>query len=257
VPSIPPHSRPPDPSPEEPGQSSDDPSGGESRRTVPPESRTPEGRSPLKGRPWFLLAALVVSWVAGAYGATTGCTTVMFLRDGTVVDVDEVAAEAAQADDPTQAVPTLMAAARMKATAELSHRTFPLNVARMLLGALLVVASGMAMAGRPGSRKLAIQALAATAGLSIADYALTYPVRAAWIEAASQVARSIKLPPGQEALTQRDVWFWFERFRFAVLDLGALALAILALRHPRSTAYFDAMAAQYERQRREEEEEEP
>lgn len=222
----------------------------------PPRSRPPRPGEAARRRPWFLLAALIVTWVAGASGATTGCTTIMFLREGTVVDVGAVAAEAAENEQATQAVATLIAAARMQATAELSHRTFPLNVAKMLLGVLLVIASGMAMAGRPNSRKLAMQAVAATVVLAIAEYALTYPIRAAWVDAVARAAGSLRLPPAErEALANRDLCFWVERVRFGVLDVGVLSAAFAVLRHPRSVAFFDAMAQLYERQREEEEEE--
>ncbi len=51
--------------------------------------------------------------------------------------------------------------------------TFPLAVGEVILSALLVVASGLAMGGRRGSRSLALQAIAANALLVLAAFVLT------------------------------------------------------------------------------------
>jgi len=162
----------------------------------------------------------------------------MFLRRGNVTDIDAAAEAAKNTDDPMQVIAAIHEAARMQAMSEIREITFPLGAAKVLLAALLVVASALAMAGRPGARSLALQALAANAILAAVDYALTKQVRAAWIEA---VARSApKLSPEQALLVDQKFWWWVERVRFAVFDLGTLCLAALALTRQRTRSYFEA-----------------
>jgi hypothetical protein len=134
-------------------------------------------------------------------------------------------------------------AARIKAMAEVQDVTFPLNAAKLLLSGLLIVASGLAMAGRPGTRPLALQVVLANAALAIVDYALTRTVRSAWIDAAARAGAMLP-----QALPQRDMmmdhatWWWLERIRFVFFELGAFVLAALSLRSRRTKAYFDAVA---------------
>ena len=172
----------------------------------------------------------------------SGCSVVMLLRQGTI---GEVSTEVGKQDtaDPVQAIPLVIQAARLKAMGEAQDVTFPLNAAKLLLSGLLILASGMAMGGRPGVRLLAVQAVAANALLAAVDYALTRSVRIAWIDAAARAGEMLPHDlPQREVLMSHATWWWLERIRFVVFELGSFALAALSLRTRRTRAYFDAVA---------------
>jgi hypothetical protein len=121
--------------------------------------------------------------------------------------------------------------------------TFPLSVAEAILSGLLVVASGLAMGGRKGSRSLALQALCANALLAIAAFLLTPAVRAAYVDGVLRAVDTVTLPPPQrEVLTNVGIIHWAFRIKLVIFDLGALALGALALTRARTKAYFEAMA---------------
>src|SRR5687767_2461782 len=116
----------------------------------------------MRMRPWYLVAAMALTWFIGFFGFWSGCTSIEVLRSGSVPEPAVVAqATPGSGDDAVAKMVTeVREAARVRAMIELYDRTFPLSVARMLLGGLLLVTSAMAMAGRPGARSLALQALA-------------------------------------------------------------------------------------------------
>lgn len=186
---------------------------------------------------------MVLTWFVGFNGLTAGCTTVRYLREASVIDVGATVHEAPKAEDPMQAVLTVYGAARLAAMSEARNVTFPIGVAHILLGGMLLVASAMAMAGRPGARSLALQAILATAVLALIEYALTQRVRAAAIEALvrADVLRAA-LPPDQALLFDQRLWWWVDRIRLVLFDLGTLGLAAFALTRRRTMAYFDAVA---------------
>jgi hypothetical protein len=142
-------------------------------------------------------------------------------------------------------------AAYLRAISEQQHVTFPLQVAKLLLSGLLVVASGLAMRGRKGARALALQVLAANAMLALADYVLTRSIRSAWIEAVAQTGEMLPALPAQSGAsseqafwtwtTRRPLLWWSARIWF-VLDLGALVLAAIALTRAKTKVFFDAVA---------------
>jgi hypothetical protein len=193
-------------------------------------------------RPWYLVAAMLLTWLIGVQGLMSGCSVVTLLRQGSIADVSaEVGKQ--ETSDPLQTIPMVIQAAQLKAMGEAQEVTFPLNAAKLLLSGMLVIMSGLAMSGRPGVRALALQVVVANALLAVADYALTRSVRAGWIDA---VARAGEMLP--QALPQRDIvmnhatWWWVARIRFGVFELGVFALAALALTRRRTRGYFDAVA---------------
>jgi hypothetical protein len=195
-----------------------------------------------KLRPWYLVAAMVLTWIIGVQGLATGFASISYLRQGNLVTIETLAPGADQGD-PMQYGLLLGETARLRAMAEQRQVTFPLSAARLLLSGLLVVASGLAMAGRPGGRSLALQALLANAALAIAEYALTRTVRGAWIEAVVAAWSTLpSLAPQRALFEDRAVWWWVWRVRLALFDVGALGLAALALTRPRTRTYFDAVA---------------
>lgn len=204
-------------------------------------------------RPWYLVLAMVLTWLVGVSGLMSGCSTVMVLQQDSIADIS-TELEKQGSPGPVQTVWVAIYSAQFKATIEAHAVTFPLNAAKLLLSGLLVVASVLAMGGRPGARPLALQALAANAVLAAIDYALTRSVRASWIEAASRVGDMMPRPfentkdlEAQGALlrliTSRHFWWWFERIRLMVIDLGIFGFAAFALTRQRTKVFFDAVAA--------------
>ncbi len=183
---------------------------------------------------------MAITWFIGVHGVASGFSAIGYLRDGGVPDV--AAAQKEAGDDPTQVVAVVMQAAQRRAFAELREVTFPLSVARLLLSGMLVIASGLAMAGRPGSRTLALQALAANAVLAVVDYTLTRGVRGAWIEAVVRASASLELLPEQQLFRSRQAWWWMSRVYFAVFELGTLAAASVTLLGQRTKTFFQAVA---------------
>jgi hypothetical protein len=113
----------------------------------------------------------------------------------------------------------------------------------MLLGGLLLVATVMAMNGRPGSRALALQAIAAGAAFALIDYGLTREMRGAWID--MLVHAGALLPPDvpeRQSVTNAALWWMAERVRLVVFDLGVLGLAAFALTRSRAAEFFRAAA---------------
>lgn len=210
-----------------------------------PVDPTRAGGGTRKLRPWFLVAALIVSWFVGAHGATSGCTTVAILREGVVPDRATLEQAIGGAPEPAQAVAVAHEAARLRAMAVRKETAFPLGVARLLLSTALVVGSAMAIAGRPGARAFAMQAVVAYAAYAGVDYALSRPMRADWIpEVAAAAAEIAATAPAQAPFADTRFWTWFERMRFGILELGTMALAFAALAAPRSKAFFAAAAAE-------------
>jgi hypothetical protein len=194
-------------------------------------------------RPWYLVAAMVLTWIIGVQGLATGFAQIAYLRAGNVVTAETLAPKVDQAE-PMQYVAVAGEAARLRALADERRVTFPLSVAKLLLSGLLVAGSGLALAGRPNARSIAMQALLANVALSLLDYGLTRPVRGAWIEAVVEAWSTVPGTIPERAVFQdRDVWWWMWRLRLAILDIGALGLAALALTRRRSAVYFEAAAA--------------
>jgi hypothetical protein len=190
-------------------------------------------------RPWYLVAAMVLTWFVGVQGLTNGCSTSVFLRHGNVVDVETVIQKAKDPQNAVQYGMLVSQAARMKALSDHRNVAFPLSVAKILLSGLLIVASGLAMSGRRGARSLALQALVANAMLASLEFMLTRGVRIASIDA---VARAAELVPESRALLRALFGMWAHRVLFGTLQLGTLAVGALALLSSRTRVFFEAVA---------------
>ena len=185
-------------------------------------------------RPWYLVAGMVLTWFAGVNGLTNGFNTLSVLRAGTVPDVTTAML---RAHDVTGFMESIRATADLGgavalATLQTMQRTaFPIYAAQLLLSALLVVGSGLAMSGRKTGRSLALQAIAANAALALVAFVLLRPVRAAVIEAMALATAS-----------DPSKGWWSFRARFVLMELGPLAAGAWALTRPRTKAFFDAVA---------------
>jgi hypothetical protein len=200
-------------------------------------------------RPWYLVAAMVLVWLIGVQSLTDAFTTLLYLREGHLPDIEAMMRALPEAEKPIEALGLLQEAARLRALGEAMNLAFPLTVAKLVLSGLLVIASGMAMSGRPGARGLALQALFANMALAVTSFVLLRGVRISWIDAVVQVGEVLpRLPDSASEQQQqawqvvlgRGMWFWLARIRLALVDIGALALAGLALTRGRTKAFFDA-----------------
>lgn len=196
-----------------------------------------------KLRPWFLVAAMIVAWFVGVNGVTSGCAVVAVLREGVVPDRAGIERSLGGEGEPAQAVAAAHEAARIRAMVDARETAFPLGVAKLLLSAVLVVASAMALAGRPGARSFAMQAVVVYAVFAAIEFALSRTMRASWIpEVAAAAAEIARGSPQQAIFGDARIWYWSERARFGIVDLATMAAALGALVAPRSKAYFAAMA---------------
>jgi hypothetical protein len=188
-------------------------------------------------RPWYLIAAMMTTWFAGMYGFMTGFETARFLRSGRIPDITA----APQAGVAAEALATALGEL-LRATVVHARVTFPLAVGQAILSGLLIIASGLAMSGRRGSRNLVLQALLANAIFAIAAYVLTRPVRAAYVDELVRAAQKLPAGPQRDQFGNSAVVWWLWRIRLVLLDLGPLLVAWWAVTRERSKAFFDAVA---------------
>jgi len=141
----------------------------------------------------------------------------------------------------------------MRAVAEHGRVMLPLSVARVLLSMLLVAASAMVLAARPGSRSFALQVIAANAAFALIAYTLTIEMREQWIAAVVRGTSELSLPDEHQMLRSPSYWLWLTRFRLVVFELGLLGLAALAMNAKRTRAFLEASARASDRREREDE----
>jgi hypothetical protein len=186
---------------------------------------------------------MVLTWLIGVRGLNDGITIAAFLRAGTLPDLATTAQHAAGSEGQQ-----LVALETMKALLAHARVAFPLSVAEVILSGLLVVASGLAMGGRRGSRGLALQAIGANAVLMVASFLLMPAVRAATVDGMLRAAEVSALPPPFRAwMGSRTVLEGLFRLKLVLFDLGPLGLGVLALTRARTKTYFEAVAQASER----------
>jgi hypothetical protein len=212
-------------------------------------------------RPWYLMAAMCLMWVFGAMSAASGCSNVTYLRGSNELPetIDKLLAESKAdskeaADKPGPAAglahPLVRASlvreqARLVATSNVHRRAFPLALAQLMLGLVLVVAAAAAMAGRPGWREIAVQAITANAALAIAAFALLAPVREATTRATATelVDRGAGLDAGlgrDASIGARQRELTASESQVLGVELLLFGLCALALTRGRTKAFFAA-----------------
>lgn len=189
-------------------------------------------------RPFYLVAALVVTWIVGVQGIASGFATASYLREGHLPDATALSLRAGP--DAVAQLSATYAIAERIALGEATRLAFPISVATVLLSGLLVVASGLALTGRRGAQSLALQALLANSALAIVTYILLAPVRDAAVGAAVEAAAAMTLAESERAMQSPLMWKWLGRMRFGVGELGLYVLTAIALTRPRSTEFFRA-----------------
>jgi hypothetical protein len=225
--------------------------------SIPPESLPPKVASmppngppdgqpePMKvgqsgpRRPWYLVGALLFSWVFGAAAFIDGCNNALLLHQGHL----DLADKFGNVADET------MRAAEIAATEQYfdvwfaAHaRLFPLNVAGFLLGAALVWAAARAMAGRASARSPVMQIALAQAALAILTFILTPDLRAAQIAFALSQARDSGGDPDATAWVVRHFPQIARVGMIAVLAIRSMfAMAVVVcLTRVRSREFFEA-----------------
>jgi len=184
---------------------------------------------------------MLLAWCIGVRGFLAGLSGIAFLRGGRVPDVATAARNAVGSFDLPEFV-ALFNASQLEAMQRAYRVMMPSCIAQLLLGGLLVIASGMAMSGRRDARGLAVQALLANAVLAFVVYELTRGVRGAAIEAVVRAASAMPADLPQRATfpTRETLWLWSRVV--SGIEIAMLALGVLALTRPRTKAYFDAVA---------------
>ncbi|MBK9261596.1 MAG: hypothetical protein IPM54_17540 [Polyangiaceae bacterium] len=203
-------------------------------------------------RPWYLILAMVSSWLVGVRGLSDSFSTLLFLRENNLPDIQPLVRGLSESSEPLEALGYLLNAAHMRALGEAAKVAFPLTVGKLILSVLLVITSAMAMSGRPGSRMLAIQAHLAYAALASATFWLLRETRYAVVDVmgsvhhllpkllASEPPQTVQL---MSAMLSKSAMLWLSRVSFALFGVGALVLGALALMTTRTKAFFDAVAA--------------
>ncbi len=190
---------------------------------------------------------MCLTWVVGVFGATAGCQDLSYLR-GSQQLPDMLESEADRDDHPVLRSGVVREKARLQALGKLHQVAFPIRVGKLLLGALLVLASGAALAGRPSARAWTLQAVIANAALAALDFAAMGPVRDAMADAVARdvIATAGSALPGlgtEESIElYRGLFLWVERFRLALLEVGVFGGAAYVLTRQRTKAFFRAMA---------------
>ena len=113
-----------------------------------------------------------------------------------------------------------------------------------------------------------MQAVLVYAVFAGVEFALSRPIRDAWVlevtAAAAEILQdgdgkaffSASSPGGFEIpIASAGFWYWRERLRLGLFDIGTMALAFAALATARSKAFFDAAAESAANARKEEDDE--
>jgi hypothetical protein len=211
-------------------------------------------------RPWFLVAAMIFTWLAGVQGVTTGCATIVFLRQGSLPD-ESTAIEEAQAAiaadqgvvNTSLVIDDLAEMYNLRAVAEHGRAMMPLSIARVLLSILLVAASAMVLSGRRSARSFALQVFAANAVFALVAHAVTHDMREQWIAAVVRGTSALSLPRDHQLLTSPSYWAWGSRIQLVVFELGVLGMAAVAIQAKRTRTFLEASARAGERREREDE----
>lgn len=202
-------------------------------------------------RPWFLVLAMVITWLSGVYGVTAGCGTVVYLREGHVPDDTHAVADVQAIEDKSAAVLAYRDGAEMRAIAAYGKVMLPISVAQVLLSILLVAASAMALAGRPGSRSFALQTLAANAIFAAIAYVAKTDLREHWVTETFNAAQQIGGDP-IVGKTKQSL-YWFSAMGLAFFEVIVVGFATLAMLSKRTTVFMDAVARAEEQHEREDE----
>jgi len=198
--------------------------------------------SPARARrPWYLTVALYALCIIGASGMSAGCNDLDYLR-GSQALPDIVSKTLDAPSSPFIRTGMLREQARLQALAHHHELSFPINVARLLLSILLLAAASACLLRRRGSRKIALQAIAANFVLALIAFRLLAPVHEAMAQALAVDAvdnlavKSTAFEREASIEEYHDAFIWLDGFRFVVFELGSLLGIAFALTRPTSIA---------------------
>ena len=166
---------------------------------------------PKPRRPSYLVLALIALWFLAAQTVLEGLLVVRIVDNPLVGDTIDWGPE--------------LRDAFVRGIAENARYSFPLGVAQLLLGGLLVVLSVGAFFRAPVPVHLLLQSIAAYGGLVVLEYNLNAPVRAAMLQALVQGQDLVAA--GAQPLTASQVQSGFQLslwFHISVLALSAVAV---------------------------------
>jgi hypothetical protein len=202
----------------------------------------PPSQSPPAKRPWYLMAALVASWIYGAQALSDGYDQIAFFR-GDRPDIHEVTDSIASADARAAAFAAGENWIAVRESA--SRREMPFGVASLLLGGAMVLFAARSMAFREGSRSKLVQVVVVHAGIVAATFMFTRDV--AYTEAAFHLSVGMSSPMthtfGNAETTQQAKEMMPAMLRLAgplalLMSVTFSSLIVVALTRPRARAFF-------------------
>lgn len=211
----------------------------------------PPSFGPLRATmPWYFVAAMVLSWLIGIRGLFEALSTLLFLRDARLPDVEVLLRELPASKEPMAALAQLSVLMWERMVGLDGAVWGPLAAARFVLFAFLVITAGMAMSGRPGSNRLVMQALLGNALFAVVSFWVSRQTRYAWADA--MVSARLLVPerhfpsPNFEAMvwermSSQKFWLWVQRFWPFVFDVGALLLSATTLLSAHTRGFFEAV----------------
>jgi len=203
--------------------------------------------SPPKKRPFFLLLALVVSFMLGTSGWVSGCATIAYYNAG-----DPSALK-------TGAIPEKNAAERPRYEAAVDQwviasdagkrHAFPLGVAAFVLGAAALALAARGLAGRQGGRSALVQVLSVQAVLAFVTFGATREIR--WAERERDVAGQLLAMPPFASPDERLVHERGVRALYTLIGPAAMGMrtlmtlfVVLALTRPSARELLEPAGAE-------------
>lgn len=193
------------------------------------------------------MVALIVSWFFGASAFVEGCRTISFYRDNNN-DAHDYVVHVRTAAERTEAMK--VAENYLSTMYNAQKRVFPLAVAGMLLGAVMVGFSARAMSGRAGARGALIQIVSVQAALVIGAHVLTADVRYARAAIDALIAAQLReaVPDAEsmeKSLAVSSKMFALGETIWLVLRSMASTLIVVALTRSRSRRFFEAAEGRF------------
>ena len=199
----------------------------------------------IRKRPWYLVVALVIASVFGAWSFQEGVLLISYYRNS---DADLLTQELRQIDDESDRAAVKASLDHMNDELDASKsRMFPLAAAELLLGMALFALAAGAMAGRPGARTALVQVVFVQGALVVAMFFLTARFRAAAQDHSLAKNTAELKQQGGGPLSPEDQQL--ARKGAHVLELAQLTfrsivagLVLVALTRKRSVAYYEQAA---------------
>ncbi len=188
---------------------------------------------------------MCLMWLFGVAGMMSGCQEIDYLR-GSHDMTSQLARDADAAEHPVARSLVVRERAWIEALGHHHRRAFPIAALRMLVAVVLIVGSGGALVGRPRSRGLALQAIAANAAVAAVSFVLLAPVRYATAHAVATdaVENVVGVPEGitpTQRLSEQHTIAMQREHSMAMLEIALFGAAAIALTRKRTKGYFAAI----------------